>query len=438
MVSMAGNGVEAAEPAATTDDALARALIRARQERGTLSMARASLIICVVAAPFIAYVAIAVNRDLGLALGGIAVGFAAYQGFMLWLIGRGLYRPWIDWLNATFEITLATGVIATDAALQGPAYAYSSSPAYLLPITVLFSAVRLRRSLSLYTGALAAVLYLALYLVVRDGIEPELLAALPSLETWNIVQRSCFFMFAGFVAYLLCALMRRSVIELVASVRQTLLVERTLGRHVSREVADVLVGAGGESPGEERDISVLFVDIRAFTTFSEASDPARVVELLNDYFTVAGRAVEAHGGIVNKFTGDGLMALFGAPAAHDDHARRAVAAALDTLDGLDELARWGPNRPRVGIGVHSGRAVVGTVGTDTRAEYTAIGDAVNLAARIEQLTKQFGADLLVSGATAAQLGDEVALDRVDEVAVRGRREPIEVFRVARSANRPDQ
>jgi adenylate cyclase len=414
------------------DDQLARELIRSRQERGSRAIARAALVVCALASPFVVYVSVLVNPRLGLALGGVVGFFVAYQLGMLAVFRRGLYRPWIDWWNGSFEICLGMGVIVIDAELQGPAYAFSSAPALLFPVTVLMSAVRLRRALSIYTGVLAGVLYLAIYIAYRSQLDPDLVAALPSLETWNIVQRSCFFAFSGFVAFLVCQLMRRSVVELLASARQKLLVERTLGRHVSREVADLLVASDSDWLAEERDLTVLFSDIRSFTSFSEERAPGEVVAFLNDYFSVAARAVESNGGIVNKFTGDGFMALFGAPVAADDHADRAARAALQMLDELAGLAdRWGDLRGRVGVGIHTGSAVVGTVGTESRAEYTAIGDTVNLAARLEQLTKELDGEILVSDETARRLSDDLAVERLSEVAVRGRSEPIVVHRLSR-------
>ncbi len=408
------------------DDALARELIRARQERGSLAIVQAGLVVIVVALPFLIYVGIAVNAELAMGLSAAAAVFCAYLVGMRWLMRRGLYRPWHDWINATLEIVVGVAVVAVDAEFQGPAYAFSSSPAYLLPTVVMASAVRLRRALSLYTGVLAGTLYLAVYLAYRDGLSPELLAALPSLETWNIVQRSCFMVFTGFVAYLICQLMRRSVVELVSSVRERLIVERTLGRHVSREVAELLVD-GQSADGEEREVTVLFADIRKFTSFSERRAPADVVAMLNAYFDMAATAVERHGGIVNKFTGDGLMALFGAPVASDEHAAQAARAGREMVDGMARLGeQW---RGRLGVGIHTGRAVVGTVGTETRAEYTAIGDAVNVAARVEQLNKDLDTEILVSEDTARALGDAATLVRIGEVQVRGRDEPVVVHRL---------
>lgn len=154
------------------------------------------------------------------------------------------------------------------------------------------------------------------------------------------------------------------------------------------------------------------------------------VALLNDFFAEMVAIVDRHGGIVNKFLGDGFLALFGAPLADPDAARHAVAAGHGMLDSVDA---WNVARPaqalRVGIGIHLGEAVTGTVGSPQRKEYTVIGDTVNLAARLEQLTKETGARMLVSDALHGRAGAEGGSD-LGPLAIRGYAEPVRVWRLA--------
>src|SRR5688572_13863708 len=159
----------------------------------------------------------------------------------------------------------------------------------------------------------------------------------------------------------------------------------------TKEVADELLRTGFSLGGKYVDASVMFADIRSFTSISEKHDPATTIELLNSYFALMIDAVVANHGTVNQFQGDGFMAIFGAPVQHDDHREDAVRAALEMTELLKgfntELAAQGKDQIKIGIGIASGRVIAGYTGTQHRATYTCVGDTVNIAARIEEHTK---------------------------------------------------
>ena len=225
----------------------------------------------------------------------------------------------------------------------------------------------------------------------------------------------------------------KSFNEMIDGLEERELIRDTFGRFVSHEVAEAVLTGRVPLQGERRDVSILFQDIRGFTSLSERLDPAVLLRLLNQFFTEVVAAVEAEGGVVKQFLGDGVMALFGAPQPHPDHAARAVRAALgivNRLKGLNEsLKEQGIERLEIGVGIHSGAVVAGLIGPDNRVEYGVVGDAVNLASRVEALTREMQATILVSRNIAEQLGPGFALGRTASMPVKGKSQPVEVVEV---------
>ncbi len=216
-------------------------------------------------------------------------------------------------------------------------------------------------------------------------------------------------------------------LRLVARVTSEQLRRERLGRYFSPQVAEWLQ-THGERDGERREVTILFGDLRDFTALSEHLPSEAVVTLLRAYHERMVEVIFAHGGTLDKFLGDGLMAYFGAPQPQADHAERAVRCALAMLHALEALNRErtarGESPLRMGIGIHTGSVVVGDVGATTRRECTAIGDAVNVAARIQELTKRDGVPILVSDATRQQVGARIGFVSAGAVELRGRTQPV--------------
>ena len=209
-----------------------------------------------------------------------------------------------------------------------------------------------------------------------------------------------------------------------------------LSRCVSEEVASELWDSRAQiMSGERRIVSIIFTDIRSFTTLSESASSDQIVVWLNDYFSRMHAIVTRHRGHINKFLGDGLMIVFGAPASRGDEveARAAVACGLEMLSAVEKMnADWeGTGRPtiKIGVGIHTGEATCGVVGAERRLEYTIIGDTVNLASRLESTTKEYGVPLLASDATVRLLDHKYESSALGEVKVKGKNESTKIFAV---------
>jgi adenylate cyclase len=218
-------------------------------------------------------------------------------------------------------------------------------------------------------------------------------------------------------------------------------IARLFGRYVSRDVYDQLVAdpSLARLGGQRREMTVLFSDIRGFTTVTEQGQPEAIVGTLNEYFTRMVDLVFQHRGTLDKFVGDMVMALFGAPLEDEDHAEHAVQTALAMVAELATLnARWSAEgRPQldIGIGINTGPMIAGNIGSEAIMSYTVIGDAVNLGSRLESLNKQYGTRIIISDATRRQLKGRYELRALGEVVVKGKSEAVSIFEVVgRAAN----
>ncbi|MFV8751954.1 adenylate/guanylate cyclase domain-containing protein [Nannocystaceae bacterium ST9] len=218
-----------------------------------------------------------------------------------------------------------------------------------------------------------------------------------------------------------------------ARIARELAIRHDLGRYMPAEIVERVVAREQDMAlgGQRREISVMFMDVVAFTPLTERLEPEQVVEILNHLFTISTEIVFRHGGTVDKFIGDSMMALWGAPTALDDHALRAVEAADDILSWLEVANQHFRERYQIAIrlafGINSGACVVGNIGSDTRMEYTAIGDVVNVAARLEAIARP--QQILITRATAEQIGDRFECVDIGVRQLAGRESAIEVLEV---------
>jgi class 3 adenylate cyclase len=216
----------------------------------------------------------------------------------------------------------------------------------------------------------------------------------------------------------------RSFNEMLTGLEERERLRTAFGSYVSPDVADRVMAEGELLEGEDVEVTVLFVDICDFTSFAERSTARETVTYLNDFFGLVVPIVESHGGHANKFIGDGVMAVFGAPERFGDHASRALAAGCEIAASVE--ARYG-GALRVGIGLNSGPVSVGSVGGGGRLEFTVIGDTVNVASRVEHLTRETGDPVLLTEATRCLLDGSVEVEPRGEVALKGKTDLIPVY-----------
>jgi adenylate cyclase len=220
-------------------------------------------------------------------------------------------------------------------------------------------------------------------------------------------------------------------------------IRTVFGRYVPPAVVERLIAEGENIKlgGEKQEVTVLFSDIRGFTAYSEGKPPEKVVSRLNEYFTAMTAVVFRHGGTLDKFLGDGLMAVFGVPIPYPDHARRAVVTAIEMLERLEELNQdWksrGEETMEIGIGINSGEVVVGNIGSPERMDYTVIGEEVNLASRLEGMNKKYNTRIIISERTArllqeSDLPEPWSLVELGEAKVRGLTEPVKIYTLTKN------
>jgi adenylate cyclase len=228
--------------------------------------------------------------------------------------------------------------------------------------------------------------------------------------------------------------------RMVAGLRERERIREAFGTYLDREVAEHILREGTSLEGEEVEVTMMFVDMRNFTGFAEGSSAAEVVATINRLFERAVPIIHAHGGHVDKYVGDGLLAVFGAPRRQRDHADQALAASLEIAAAVEEEFE---DRLSIGVGLNSGLVVAGNVGGAGRLEFSVIGDAVNVAARVEAATRKTGDTVLVSEHTRALLSDDDAtsLEERPAVPLKGKTEPVALFAprvAARTGDSPER
>jgi adenylate cyclase len=361
----------------------------------------------------------------------VTVPFLAFELFVLHLMTRRLAMhrdiPTLRrYLSALIETSLPTFTLYLHMNAMGSARAlgYAAPLAYF--IFIILSTLRFDFWLSSFTGLVAATGLLGMATLYHPtGFAEEL----PPEFGFQLI-RSLILLVGGVLAGAVGVQLRHQFESSIVAATARDRVTNLFGQHVSPAVVERLLVEGADTAGDLRHVAVMFVDFRSFTAGARVRTPQEVVERLDGAFAVLVEILDRHGGIVNKFLGDGFLALFGAPIADAEAASQAVAAAREMLVAMDivnEASSW---PLRIGIGIHFGEVVAGNIGSPRRKEYTVIGDTVNFAARLESLNKEFNSQLLISAAVRDALGEAGNdAESLGEVAIKGYDRPMAVWRL---------
>lgn len=329
--------------------------------------------------------------------------------------------PLRRYIGAFIETSMPTVALALHIENMGSVAALG----FVVPLTyfifIILSTLRLDFWLSTFTGFVAATQLFVMAMYFRPD---------PTSDFAYHLARSLIILICGALAGAVGVQLRRQFETSIAAATARDRVTNLFGQHVSSQVVERLLAEGTGTAGETRRVAVMFVDFRSFTAAAQLRSPQEVVDRLDGAFAVLVDIVDRHEGIVNKFLGDGFLALFGAPIDDPKAAHNAVAAAREMLAAMvrdNEANSWAL---RIGVGIHAGDVVAGNIGSPRRKEYTVIGDTVNLASRIESLNKEFGSQLLISAAVHAALGDgcKDAMP-LGDVAIRGYTQPMAIWRL---------
>lgn len=370
---------------------------------------------------------------------------AVYEIFFCFVITgfhkKGLRMPLPPKIgNALLETSFPSFLILGLSNFFGPVVALNSPPSVLYFIFIVFSALRMDYRVSLFTGFVGSVEY-ALIVWYLIGNVP---ASDMSLGIAQYISKAFLILFTGVITSFVAHRSRQGLVNLLKSHDEKNRITSMFGQHVSPAVMNKLLHQDVFSHSENRFACIMFLDIRNFTTFSQSRTPEEVVNYLNTLFDFMINIVNKHNGIINKFLGDGFMAVFGAPVSDGRASINAMAAAVEIVEKVNELNEQGTILPtRIGIGLHCGQALTGLVGSSLRQEYTVIGDVVNLASRIESLNKHFSSQLLMSVDVQTSIkilldsqGDETGLSSLLQdaknhgpVMIKGRDEAVEIIQV---------
>ncbi len=362
------------------------------------------------------------------------------------LIGSRFDRSWVKYVFITIDVGLLSAAVALMPAApitdipQIMIFRFSVFPIYFLLLGV--AAFSFSPGLLLWTGVLGAAGWMGAFLWIRSDMDRVLewtsMSTSPTPDqflgiflnpefagTGSRMQEAAIFVVVAILLAIVMHRARQTVRRQLVAERENSLISQMFGRFVPAAVAQSMIKGEGALDPVERAATVLFTDVAGFTSLTETKGPRAVVDTFNAFFDASSQIIGKHNGVVTQFLGDAILATFNVPIEDEQHAQRALDAARDLIE-LTKTETFAGEHLNIRIGLSSGPVVAGNVGGGGRQSYTVYGDAVNLAARLESLNKEYGTSLLVSQSTAEQV-PEGALQRIGETEVRGLSEPVGLY-----------
>jgi len=372
----------------------------------------------------------------------ILLFYLFYEGFLYFRVNTLIKKRMrisnlLRYLNAFIEISAPTIFLYILGININSPEALIFSPYLIYFLIIILSILRLDITLSIFTGFVAFIEYFLISLYFMNQFQNMSNFAI-YLASWEFyLTNGMIILVAGILSGVISNLLKSYIKHSAKILEDRNEIMNIFGQYVSHEVMDKLIHQKNIDLTEKKQVSVMFLDIRNFTRFSESKDPVEVIDFLNELFEPMVDIVNQHQGIINKFLGDGFIAIFGAPVELENSAWHAYKAALEILEYLEKLKNESVisdkfKNIKIGIGIHTGLVVTGNVGSKTRKEYTVIGETVNLASRIEQINKKFGSQLIISKETYDEIlkkESNVTYQEVKKVIVKGKTQPIIIYKI---------
>jgi adenylate cyclase len=412
---------------------LGRQILVSERERASLQVLIGVALLLIVGVVDAVYIATANPWPAFNAALFVVATVIVYEWAMRQLFNRYLHQdrqlpPLIRYLNVAIETSFPTILLAAFGHVMRADVALTSAVVLTYFFFIILSALSLDFRLSVFAGMVAAAGYVTLTLIFREQL-PFGPGQLPESKV-GYIMRPVFLLVGGVIAGLVAARIRSGILRSLHAAEERRRIVQMFGQHVSPAVVNQLLAQPTGIRSELRDICVLVLDIRDFTSFAETAAPDAIVDYLNRLWGKAVEIVNRHHGIVNKFLGDGFMAVFGAPLVMGNHCQNAINAARELVAEIKRATDAGEIPPtRIGIGLHAGEALVGNVGSTERREYTVIGDVVNVAFRIEQLNKELNSSFLVSESVQETAGKLDGVESSVSLPIRGRNATVRIYKL---------
>lgn len=365
------------------------------------------------------------------------LSFSAYEGLLVFLFqktikGKRTIAEGYKFLNAFIETSFVTGLLFLLAQYFPTGDLILNSPGiFLYFLFIILSILKLRFTISMFTGFLSSAGYLALfhYLTEYAKFNTETAHYLYSLAP--TISKAIFIFIAGGLAGFVAKQLNKRISNSLENLTNRNYIANLFGQYISPVIAERLIAQKAEFQPELRHVCVMFFDIRNFTMYSEKHSPKEVIEFLNTFFMPLIEIINKNHGFINKFLGDGFMAVFGAPLPDGLDRVHAAQAAFEIISKIQAMNdQKAIPRTEFGIGLHSGPAMTGNVGSEERKEYTVIGDTVNIASRVEQLNKKYNSKFIATDVVYSAIKNEHQALSEETVEIRGKDQSLKIYILA--------